>query len=190
MIAQHKAFGSNVGAIFGIEADTSPESDDYWRMGYTYPVQITNWALAMVPHHPTASDFLEQMVDDMTGMNSTLLSRIDPLDLTGPPALTKAIKSYSESSTAHFRWNGLSGIHDGPGGRGKIIAGDVLVLPITGFSPGRGRFHNMGSQPLSNHNARLFHAAAGSWRHASLQVQVGKMCRTLLGQCRNWSKIP
>ncbi|KAF2718584.1 glycosyltransferase family 32 protein [Polychaeton citri CBS 116435] len=178
-----------VGAIFGIECDTRADSDDYWRMGFSYPVQLTNWALALAPHHPVAVSFLTNLVDHVNA-NSTRLEWIDPLDLTGPPAITGVLKSYTKEVQPDVRWEGLSGLDDPRGGRGKVVAGDVLILPITGFSPGRGDFHNMGSQPTTDPNARIQHAFAGSWRHTDLKVHIGKFCRNFLGGCRDWSKIP
>lgn len=180
---------NSVGAIFGIEADTPVEADDYWRAGYSYPVQLTNWALAMAPHHPVANHFLPQVLADIRG-NVSSLGHVDPLDLTGPPALTRTIKEWTEYENAHFTWESVTGLKDPAGGRGKIIAGDIMVLPITGFSPGRGRWHRMGSQPINHPSARLRHLAQGSWRHTSVRVELGKTCRTLFGLCRDWSKIP
>lgn len=185
----HAPTAMNVAAIYGIEADTSPESDDYWRAGYTYPVQLTNWAFAMAPHHPAASLFLKQVEQDIKDRAATL-AREDPLDLTGPPAFTKAIKQYTEEVEQDFRWEGVSCLHDSVGGRGKVVAGDILVLPITGFSPGRGKYNNMGSQSLDHPNSRLFHAAQGSWRKVNLKVTAGKLCRTVFGGCKDWSKAP
>ncbi|KAK9366393.1 hypothetical protein V1509DRAFT_630231, partial [Lipomyces kononenkoae] len=43
-----------VGAIVGIEADLPPDRDDYWRAGYGFPLQITQWTIALTPHHPLA----------------------------------------------------------------------------------------------------------------------------------------
>lgn len=180
---------TEIGAIFGLEADTPANADDYWRAGYSYPVQLTNWALAMAPHHPVGKRFLDQVTGDIRA-NTTRLGHIDPLDLTGPPALTRAVKEWSERETPNFTWESVSGCKDPSGGRGKTVAGDVMVLPITGFSPGRGRLHNMGSQSINNANARLRHLAQGSWRHTSMRVQAGKLCRTLFGLCRDWSKVP
>ena len=179
----------DIAAIIGVEADTRPERDDYWRAGYTFPVQLTNWAFAFAPHHPVTSAFLQQAAHDIQQRAATL-DREDPLEITGPPALTRAVKAYTESVEKDFRWEGVSCLDDAPGGRGKVVAGDILVLPITGFSPGRGKFNNMGSQPFDHPNARLAHAAAGNWRKFSLKVEAGKACRTVLGQCRNWSKVP
>ena len=133
ILAEYKSTSEAVGAIYGIEADTPPDTDAYWRMGYSYPIQLTNWALAMAPHHPTAQKYLEELGESI-GQNSTRLPDIDPLDLTGPPAVTRAVKEHAESTSPDFQWDSLSGLNDGPGGRGKIIANDVLILPITGFS--------------------------------------------------------
>lgn len=122
-----------VGAILGIECDTAPDADDFWRMGYRYPIQLTNWAFAMAPQHPLATRYLVDLGHNIH-TNITRLEEVDPLDLTGPPALTLAVKEHCESEVPNFRWNSLGGLDDPPGGRGKIAAGDVLILPITGFS--------------------------------------------------------
>lgn len=197
--------------IVGIEADTDENSSDYWRMGYTYPVQLTQWALASAPQHAILTRFLHTfkarvqaaiaqtfpedptMVPDVIEMDSEeefqihkILRSLDPLDFTGPAAITNATMTYL-SDTADLRWQSLSGLEDG--GRSKLVL-DTLVLPITGFSPGRGKYGNMGSKPITNHDARLQHLAQGSWRKFDLKVEVGKLCRTLFGQCRDWSKVP
>ena len=129
-------------------------------------------------------------VDEDVQLKASRLEHVDPLELTGPPMLTKVTMAHCDDVVPGFPWTQLSGLDDEVGGRGKVAAGDVLVLPITGFSPGRGSFNKMGSQPSTHPNARLHHLAYGTWRHASLKVTAGKLCRTLLGACRDWSKIP
>lgn len=197
--------------ILGIEADTPEHSDDYWRMGYTYPVQLTQWALASAADHAILSRFLDNFkarvkgaiaealpfdpaanpetltadVDKLSKVQKVLRS-LDPLDFTGPAAITNATMTYL-SEKADLRWQSLSGLEDG--GRSKLVL-DTLILPITGFSPGRGKYGNMGSKPTTDHSARLQHLAQGSWRKFDFKVQVGKLCRTLFGQCRDWSKVP
>lgn len=180
-----------VNAIFGIEADNPPDPDPtYWRMGYTYPVQLTNWALAMSPHHPVAEQFIATLTPEIRANSDTLLA-IDPLDITGPPALTAAVRAVAERDDPLLSWDALSARNgDSRGGHGKVVAGDVLILPITGFSPGRGWFQNMGSQSVTHRNARLFHSAASSWRKADYKVRFGKLCRVALGMCKDWKKIP
>ena len=180
----------SVNAIFGIEADNHPDPDPtWWRMGYSHPVQTTNWASCMAPHHPIANQFLATF-DETVVRESGHLASIDPLDLTGPPALTVAIKAVTHREDPELSWDALSGRNGDPvGGRGKIVAGDTLILPITGFNPGRGRFQNMGSQSLTHPNARLRHAAVGSWRSVDLKVHYGKFCRQAVGMCRDCKKI-
>ncbi|KAF2724493.1 glycosyltransferase family 32 protein [Polychaeton citri CBS 116435] len=182
---------ASVGAIFGIEADNPPAPDStYWRMGYFFPVQITNWAMALSPLHPAADAYL-QALESAIARNRDVLPTIDPLELTGPPALTSAVSTFAKQSRTELSWDALSSrLDDHAGGRGKIVAGDILILPITGFSPGRGRFHNMGSMGFTHQNARLSHAANGSWRKKDLKVEIGKFCRVTLGLCRDWKKIP
>lgn len=177
-------------AIFGIEADNPPADDStYWRMGYTFPVQLTNWALAMSPHHSVAYQFLSTLRSTIF-WNVDSLATVDPLNITGPPALTAAVQAVAQREEPGLSWDALSARNgDCKGGRGKVV-GDTLILPITGFNPGRGRFQNMGSQSTSHANARLLHVAAGSWRKMDLQVEYGKLCRQMFGLCRDWSKIP
>jgi hypothetical protein len=191
MSARKAATKKTVNAIFGLEADNLPEPDDtYWRMGYSFPVQVTNWALAMSPHHPIAALFLSGLAARVQA-DMDIIPTIDPLNITGPPALTKTLKEYTEVVEPNFSWQSLSNMPPkSQPGRSKIIAGDILILPITGFSPGRGRFHNMGSKSVNDPSARLQHLAAGSWRTPNLAVTYGKLCRTIFGRCREWSKIP
>ncbi|PYH88508.1 hypothetical protein BO71DRAFT_338667 [Aspergillus ellipticus CBS 707.79] len=186
-----------VNAIVGIEADCPPDSDTYWRMGYLHPVQLTQWAFAWAPGHPILQAFVDRLSaqlklikDHHGGWQSQSARRelhsLDPIALTGPGAVTQSTQSWLESKVG-LRWNALSGLQDN--GTSKLVA-DVLVLPITGFSPGRGGYGNMGSKPIMDPSARLLHRAQGSWRAFDLRVEYGKFCRTMLGRCRDWSKVP
>lgn len=180
--------GRPVSIIWGLEADTDPASDDYWRMGYTYPVQLTQWALASAPHHAVLDKFVSNLklqIQNEKGVDGWAAGA-DPLTRTGPAAVTKATKDWLEKQ-AKLTWNSLTGLKDG--GKAKLVL-DVLILPITGFSPGRGRYGNMGSKPVTDPDARLMHHAKGSWRHFDLKVEVGKFCRTFFGMCKDWSKVP
>lgn len=48
----------------------------------------------------------------------------------------------------------------------------------------------MGSKPFSDADARLLHHAQGSWHKFDAKVELGKLCRTVFGLCRDWSKVP
>ena len=71
---------SFISALFGIEADNPPDPDStYWRMGYRYPIQLTNWALAMAPQHAVAHEFLSSLAENIT-KNHDSLQMIVPLE--------------------------------------------------------------------------------------------------------------
>ncbi|KIN05237.1 glycosyltransferase family 32 protein [Oidiodendron maius Zn] len=183
--------------ILGIEGDNPPDTNTYWRMGYNFPVQLTQWALASAPGHPIINRFLttfakrmQQLAKPYNG-NLTLAASAgafnqDPLSLTGPEAITVATMGWLEENSG-LRWNALTGLEDG--GRSKAI-GDTMILPITGISPGRGKFGNMGSKPITDPSARLVHNGQGSWKTFDLKVEFGKICRMAFGRCRDWSKVP
>ncbi|GLA20399.1 hypothetical protein AnigIFM62618_008973 [Aspergillus niger] len=189
-------FTGPVRAIVGLEADCPPNRDAYWRMGYLLPVQLTQWAFAWAPGHPILQIFLDRLFTEVPGVSdqrtpapqsqSSDLGALDPITLTGPVAFTHAVQSWLKAIVG-LRWNALSSLQDG--GKSKLVD-DVLVLPITGFSPGRGKYGNMGSKPITDPSARLFHRAQGSWREFNLRVEYGKFCRTVFGRCRTWSKVP
>jgi len=186
-----------VKAIFGLEADCPPGSDSYWRMGYTNAVQLAQWTLAAAAGHPVLSRFLQNWAHrlrevsdhhdgDLTSPGAQETLRwLDPLILTGPDAVTLAVQGWL-NETVGLQWNALSGLQDG--GKSKLVD-DIMILPITAFSPGRGVYGNMGSKPISHPDARLLHHAQGSWRSFSLRVEFGKFCRTFLGLCKDWSKV-
>ncbi|KAK1147358.1 hypothetical protein N8T08_001438 [Aspergillus melleus] len=128
-------------AIFGLEADCNPNEDTYWRSGYYFPVQLTQWAFAAAPDHPVLSLFVNQTSEVLRAVSirnqGDLHSpgakqepmAVDPLVLTGPAAITGTVKSWLEQREG-VDWNSLTGSVDG--GRSKTV-GDVVVLPITGF---------------------------------------------------------
>lgn len=197
-------FARPVKLLLGIEADTTPGTDTHWRMGYTYPVQLTQWALAGAPNHPVLKHFVanfEQRLKTIArpfkgdlGCSGAqkALKKEDPLALTGPEAITVAAKEELGMS-CDLRWDAVSGLPEanegGKEGRAKVV-GSTVILPITAFSPGRGKYGNMGSKPLDHPQALLQHKAQGSWRKVDVGVELGKACRTLFAMCKDWSKVP
>ena len=119
--------------IWGLEADTDPAGDQYWRMGYSYPVQLTQWALASATGHPVMAHFMEnlraQIKTEKEAAKKGSYVKLDPLTRTGPAAVTLATKEWLEQQ-AGLAWNALTGLKDG--GKSKLVK-DVLILPITGF---------------------------------------------------------
>jgi hypothetical protein len=127
-----------VDAVWGIECDSDPNTDAHWRMAYTYPVQLTNWAFASAPNHPILQYYLDSLKEKAAEARDRVLKNpgtsfsqlhYDPITRTGPVAVTVATKWWLETHNG-LRWNALTGVNDG--GKTKLV-GDVLILPITGF---------------------------------------------------------
>ncbi|KAI9009749.1 nucleotide-diphospho-sugar transferase, partial [Gaertneriomyces semiglobifer] len=174
--------------LVGIEADTLPNSDAYWRMGYGHPVELTQWALAGAAGHPALITMLNSVrtAADVLATEGALV-KADALALTGPYRWTDTVINYLKD-VPDFEWNSLSGLTDQ--GRSKGVK-DVLVLPITGFSPGRSKgYGNMGSKPISHPDARLVHLASGTWKSFSMRTELVKACKSLLAMCKDWSIVP
>ncbi|KAL7949483.1 glycosyltransferase family 32 protein [Trichoderma barbatum] len=183
-----------VNAIWGIECDADPNKNDHWRWGYTYPVQLTNWAFASAPNHSILQYYLERISEKITEARNTASQtpgisisdlHYDPIIRTGPVAVTEAtiwrLKEHDD-----LRWNALTGVNDG--GKTKLV-GDVVILPITGFSPTQESYSRMGEKSWDDPEARLAHEAMGSWHHTNLVVEYGKFCRTFFGMCKDWQKM-
>jgi hypothetical protein len=110
-------------------------------MGYTNPVQLTQWALASAPGHPALTWFMQKLysaLDEVANRHAGNLTTpeayeelyyLDPLALTGPDAITVVMRSWLEERIG-LRWNALTGLYDG--GKSKL-ADDIMILPITGF---------------------------------------------------------
>lgn len=76
------------------------------------------------------------------------------MEWTGPGVFTDTVLSYLKEK---------HGIEDSDlsGTKESLLFGDILVLPITGFSPGVG---HMGSLSPSDPHAFVEHHFAGQWK--------------------------
>ncbi|EGR47005.1 glycosyltransferase family 32 [Trichoderma reesei QM6a] len=194
-VPQDPSQAQPVNAIWGIECDTDPDTNTHWRSSYTYPVQLTNWALASAPQHPILQYFLDRIPEKAAearhraahtpGVSSLAELHYDPVTRTGPVAVTQATSWFLEQHDG-LRWNALTGLKDG--GKNKVV-GDVLILPITGFSPTTKKFNRNGKGGWDHPDARLAHTAMGSWHHTNLIVEYGKFCRSVFGLCKDWQKM-
>jgi hypothetical protein len=92
-------------------------------MGYNFPVQLTQWALASAPNHPILRTFIRNFEARVKEVSRPLLK------LTGPEAITVAAKEWL-GREAGLRWDSLSGLDDG--GKSKAV-GDTIIFPITAF---------------------------------------------------------
>ena len=129
---------STYGLVIGIEAD--PDRPD-WHEWYSRRIQFCQWTIQSKPGHPVLVDIVASITEetlrrkrdgelDIRHMKSVM-------EFTGPAIWTDTIfrffnnPEYFDMSTSkgNITWNHFTGIT-----HAKKV-GDVVVLPITSFSP-------------------------------------------------------
>ncbi|CAK7198770.1 alpha-1,6-mannosyltransferase Och1 [Sporothrix eucalyptigena] len=156
-----------IGLVIGIEAD--PDRPD-WHDWYSRRIQFCQWTIQSKPGHP----ILRQIVTHIT--NETLrMKRAGQLtgfhdknvvEFTGPAVWTDIVFGYFNDdrffdmadSTGLIDWRNFTGM-DSP----KRV-GDVIVLPITSFSPG---VEQMGAKDYDDPMAFVKHDFEGTWKPES-----------------------
>ncbi|KAJ3056662.1 hypothetical protein HK097_005338 [Rhizophlyctis rosea] len=165
----HKGGDSDtVAFIGGVETDV-PKNRTDWHIYYHAPMQICQWTMASAPYHPiparAAGNVFHRIAKVMRAKgkwDESYLPSVDAPKLTGPAPWTDAVYSF-------WREQGIN-----PeamrefGDRGKVTS-DVLILPITAFSPGLMQvlttvFGDMGSKRIEDPAARVRHMWKGTWR--------------------------
>jgi alpha 1,6-mannosyltransferase len=132
---------STAGLVIGIEAD--PDRED-WHKWYARRIQFCQWTIQAKPGHPVLQDIVAKITDKTLQMKKdkafkkgqALIKSI--MDYTGPGIWTDTVFEYlnnedyfdfSQRST-NVSYSEFFNIKEAK----KI--GDVIVLPITSFSPG------------------------------------------------------
>ncbi|CCH58883.1 hypothetical protein TBLA_0B00380 [Henningerozyma blattae CBS 6284] len=132
--------------VVGIEAD--PDRID-WNDWYARRVQLCQWTILAKKGNPILQGLVMEIVKNTLELKYTHLD--DAMEWTGPGIFTDAIMN-----NLKIDWKTLTGLKEP-----KLIE-DVLVLPITSFSPGVG---HMGSGQLFDRVALVKHFFAGSWKN-------------------------
>lgn len=129
---------STIGLIIGIEAD--PNRTD-WKEWYSRRIQFCQWTIQAKPGHPVLRDIVATITEDVLRMKKKGVLKVNKLDksiveFTGPAVWTDAVFSYL-NDPKYFKmegknvtWEAFTGMETAK----KV--GDVVVLPITSFSPG------------------------------------------------------
>ncbi|KAH6605281.1 initiation-specific alpha-1 [Trichoderma cornu-damae] len=156
-----------VGLVIGIEADADRPD---WAEWYSRRIQFCQWTIQAKPGHPVLRDIISRIT------NSTLaLKRAGKLsgfrgdrvvDLTGPAVWTDTIMDYfnderffdMEHSTGKIDYRNFTSMQT------SKRVGDVVVLPITSFSPGVGQ---MGAKDYDDPMAFVKHDFEGTWKPES-----------------------
>ena len=152
---------STVGLIIGIEAD--PDRAD-WKEWYSRRIQFCQWTIQSKPGHPVLRNIVAQITEDTLRMKKQGILKSKKMDksiveFTGPAMWTDTIFNYLNDPTyfkmdgKNITWESFAGMESAK----KV--GDVVVLPITSFSPG---VQQMGSKELDDPMAFVKHDFEGT----------------------------
>lgn len=142
------------GVILGIESDREPVEND-WRLYRDYRVRIwgfNNWTIAASPRHPLLLAVMRAVAANLRrlaegkGKGLGELGDVfykEVIDSTGPRAFTDAVVGFvagwdeaNGGAKKEGKGKGEEGVYKQVGllEKSKIVAGDVLVLPIRAMS--------------------------------------------------------
>ncbi|KAL9096544.1 MAG: hypothetical protein Q9163_006428 [Psora crenata] len=159
---------SSVGLVVGIEAD--PDRAD-WKDWYSRRIQFCQWTIQAKPGHPVLQDIVATITEDTLRMKKkgTLTAKKPEksiMEFTGPAVWTDTIFNYLNNPTyfkpsdgKNISWETFTGIE-----AAKKV-GDVVVLPITSFSPG---VQQMGAKEPDDPMAFVKHDFEERARHSVL----------------------
>jgi len=154
---------STYGMVIGIEAD--PDRPD-WAQWYSRRIQFCQWTMQAKPGHPILVDVVANITHETLKRKSEGRLTKDHkniIEFTGPARWTDSIFSFfnnpdyfdMESSKANITWEHFTGM------KSPKKVGDVIVLPITSFSPG---IKTMGAGEDDDPMAFVKHAFEGTWK--------------------------
>jgi alpha 1,6-mannosyltransferase len=150
------------GLVVGIEADRSD-----WHDWYARRIQFCQWTIVSKPGHPVLIDIVASITKEALNrkvrnkLESTFMKAV--MGFTGPGIWTDSIFTYlnipqllddgTTSNSSEITWQRFANLKE------PIKLSDVLVLPITSFSPGVG---HMGSRSTADRLAFVSHGFSGN----------------------------
>lgn len=158
---------STVGFVVGIEAD--PDRPD-WADWYSRRVQFCQWTIQSKPGHPILIDIVSYITQETLRMKNAGILKKGKMDktiveFTGPAAWTDAVFRYfndpeyfsiEPGSTHNLTYEDFTNQVE------YQKVGDVVVLPITSFSPG---VNQMNAQGTDDPMAFVEHDFEGKLSH-------------------------
>ena len=155
---------SSVGLIVGIEAD--PDRPD-WKDWYSRRIQFCQWTIQAKVGHPALRKIVAQITEETLRMKKEgklQKGRMDMsiVEFTGPARWTDCVFSYFndpnyfkiEKGGQNITWKAFT---NQPNSK---RVGDVVVLPITSFSPG---VQQMGAKEVDDPMAFVKHDFEGKY---------------------------
>ena len=156
---------STVGLIVGIEAD--PDRPD-WVKWYSRRIQFCQWTIQAKPGHPVLRDVVATITEETLRWKKERLLKPGKtpktvVEFTGPAMWTDAIFAYLNNPAFYDYSQRKTNISymDFTGITEPKRVGDVIVLPITSFSPG---VKQMGAQEPDDPMAFVQHEFMGRSR--------------------------
>ncbi|KAJ4386308.1 alpha-1,6-mannosyltransferase Och1 [Gnomoniopsis smithogilvyi] len=153
-----------IGLVIGIEAD--PDRPD-WHDWYSRRIQFCQWTIQSKPGHPVLREVVAEITEEtLKRKRSNLLAGFkdkNVIEFTGPAVWTDVIMAYFNDAR-YFDMSNSKGPIDWHNFTGMTAAkkvGDVIVLPITSFSPGVGQ---MGAGDYDDEMAFVRHGFEGTWK--------------------------
>jgi alpha 1,6-mannosyltransferase len=159
----HEFDRTQAGLVIGIEAD--PDRED-WAQWYARRIQFCQWTIQSKPGHPILREIVAKITEKTLTMKKdksfkkgkALVKSI--MDHTGPGIWTDTIFEYFNDET-YFDFSGRStnvSYSEFFGIKQPKKVGDVVVLPITSFSPG---VNQMGAEGTDDPMAYVKHEFDG-----------------------------
>lgn len=172
----------NPGLIVGIESD--PDRPD-WNDWYSRRIQFCQWTIQSKKGHPMLRELIANITETtLVRQSNNQLDKIvgkdqggDIMEWTGPGIFTDYIFKYinnvlqpadnfiSGKFDEKVTWKDFTGIES------PLIMDDIMILPITCFSPGVG---HMGSKNVDDPMAYVQHIFLGSWKKEEIAKQLAQ----------------
>ncbi|KAH7410163.1 nucleotide-diphospho-sugar transferase [Phaeosphaeria sp. MPI-PUGE-AT-0046c] len=154
---------NSYGMVIGIEAD--PDRPD-WAQWYSRRIQFCQWTIQSKPGHPVLVDVVANITEEtLTRKKEGRLTKDHKniIEFTGPAVWTDSIFNYfnnpdffdMSTSKGNITWEHFTGM------KAPKKVGDVIVLPITSFSPG---IKTMGAGEEDDPMAFVKHQFEGTWK--------------------------
>ncbi|KAK6360457.1 membrane-bound alpha-1,6- mannosyltransferase Initiation-specific [Orbilia blumenaviensis] len=153
---------ASIGLLIGIEAD--PDGAD-WKKWYSRRLQFCQWTIQSKPGHPVLREVVARITEKTLDLKRQGKLRKDMdgvIEFTGPAAWTDTIFAYfnDENYFTVERDNPVD-YRNFTGMKQPRKLGDVVVLPVTSFSPGVGNF---GAGDDDDPQAFVKHMFEGTWK--------------------------
>ena len=152
---------SSIGLIIGIEAD--PNRTD-WKEWYSRRIQFCQWTIQAKSGHPVLRDVVTTITEETLRMKKNGVLKVNKFDksiveFTGPAMWTDAVFSYLNDPN-YFKMDGKNITWETfTGMEAAKKVGDIVILPITSFSPG---VQQMGAKEPDDPMAFVKHDFEGS----------------------------